>query len=375
MKQVDVSLAEGRPGGAQGARDRQTILVVDDQSQNIEVLRAILHRDYRVKAALNGGQALEIVGSSEPPDIILLDIQMPGMTGYDVCREVKKNLGTRRIPVILVTTLDEEANEALGFEAGGVDYITKPVNPMLVLARIRTHLALANQSLELERRVVERTAELAKVQDIAIFSLSVLAEFRDDETGAHILRTKEYVRLLVETLVHHPDFQDRLDETSASLLYKSSPLHDIGKVGIPDSILLKPGKLTEGEFAMMKNHAIYGHEVILKSERALEAEEGLSFFRFAREITISHHEKWDGSGYPAGLAGQAIPLCGRIMAVADVYDALSSKRVYKPAFSHEKVMEIMLEGRGRHFDPAILDTFVSIVPKLQGAAERIGAFE
>jgi putative two-component system response regulator len=372
---MNYKLETGGAGPAEQGLDRQKILIVDDQIENLEILRGILQREFRVKAALNGSQALGVVASSDPPDIVLLDIQMPDMTGYEVCREIKGRPGSRHIPVIFVTSLDEEANEALGFELGGVDYITKPVNPMLVLARVKTQLALANQNRVLERRVAERTAELAKAQDIAIYSLSVLAEFRDDETGAHILRTKEYVRILVEALARVQGYGELLDQASLSLLYKSSPLHDIGKVGIPDSILLKPGKLSEAEFAMMKTHAAIGHEVIVKAEKAHAADEGLSFFRFAREITISHHEKWDGSGYPAGLSGQAIPLSGRIMAIADVYDALSSKRVYKPAFPHEQVMAIMAEGKGKHFDPAIFGAFVSVVGDFRAASDRVDMLE
>jgi putative two-component system response regulator len=350
---------------------RQTILAVDDQSENLEVLRAILHRDYKVVAARGGGQALKVASSGAPPDLILLDIDMVDMTGYELCRQLKSIESLKRIPVIFVTSLGEELDEALGFEVGGVDYITKPVSPRIVLARIKAQLALANQSRELERRVLERTAELAQAQDIAIYSLSILAEFRDNDTGAHILRTQEYVRLLVEGLSSRPDRPAELDPKTATLLYKSAPLHDIGKVGIPDSILLKPDKLSAAEFEIMKSHARLGNEVIMGAEKALGVEADLSFLKQARDITISHHEKWDGSGYPRGLSGRNIPLSGRIMAIADVYDALSSKRVYKPALPHEKVMEIMLQGKARHFDPTIFEAFTSVLGRFRKVAETI----
>lgn len=349
----------------------QTILVVDDVAANIDVVKAVLYKDYRVKAALNGERALEIALSDEPPDLILLDVQMPGLSGFDVCRELKSNASSKMIPVIFVTSLDEPADEALGFEVGGVDYVTKPISPTTVLARVKTHLALANQNRELERRVLERTIELSKTQDVAIYGLSVLAEYRDDETGAHILRTREYVRILANRLMLHPSYKKYLDRETVELLYKSSPLHDIGKVGVPDSILLKPGKLTSQEFDIMKRHAEYGSEVITKAEAALKVQENLSFLRIAREITISHHEKWNGTGYPRALEGEAIPLSGRIMAIADVYDALISKRVYKPALPHEKVMGIMAEGRGGHFDPDLFDVFREVSGDFHRVADEL----
>jgi putative two-component system response regulator len=349
----------------------QTVLIVDDMAENIDVLRGVLFADYRIRVALGGAKALEIAMSSDPPDLILLDVQMPGLSGFEVCRQIKKDASTRGIPVIFVTSMDEPADEALGFEVGGVDYVTKPISPMTVLARVRTHLALASQNRELEQKVVERTVELSKTQDVAIYGLSVLAEYRDDETGAHILRTKEYVHLLAKSLMLDPRYKGVLDRQTVELLHKSSPLHDIGKVGVPDSILLKKGRLTRGEFEIMKRHAEYGSEVIRKAEVALKVEEGLSFLRIAREITISHHEKWDGSGYPHSLAGEAIPLSGRIMAVADVFDALISKRVYKPALPYDEVMAIMAEGRGSHFDPWIFDVFRGISGEFRRVSDEL----
>ena len=341
----------------QSVLHKQTVLVVDDVPENIELVDGILTPTYRIKAALNGRSALRIAHSDDPPDIILLDIMMPDMDGYEVCRRLKANADTEKIPVIFVTARGEISDEARGFQVGAVDYITKPISPPIVRARIQTHLALYDQNRALEEKVHERTQELAHTQDITIHSLAVLAETRDNETGGHIMRTQRYVRALAEALVDIPAYRMSLDSESITLMFKSAPLHDIGKVGVQDSILLKPGKLTNEEFAEMKNHAVYGHTAIIRAEEAFGDRNGTSFLRFAREITHTHHEKWDGSGYPQSLSGDDIPLSGRLMAVADVYDALISRRVYKPPFPHAKAVAIILEGKGAHFDPAIVDTF------------------
>lgn len=335
---------------------KHTVLVVDDHAENIDILVGILQSDYKIKAAINGNQALDIAVSAEPPDLILLDIQMQGMDGFEVCRKLKETTIAKNIPVIFLTSMNETADEAKGFSLGAVDYIAKPVVPQIVLARVKTHLALSDQNRELEKKVAERTVELQNVQDVTIFSLSVLAEFRDNETGAHILRTREYVRFLAQKLLDHPKYRKYMDIETVNLMQKSAPLHDIGKVGIPDNILFKPAKLTVEEFEIIKNHTVYGRDVIAKAEETLKAPQDLSFLRFARDITISHHERWDGKGYPAGLAGENIPLVGRIMALADVYDALISKRVYKPAMSHEEVRTIMANETG-HFDPDLFGVF------------------
>lgn len=344
--------------------DRQKVLIVDDTPENVDVLGGILKPYYRRSVALNGEKALKIAVSKEPPDIILLDIMMPGMDGYEVCRRLKAEEETRRIPVIFVSTKREVEDEAKGFELGAVDYITKPVSPPIVLARIRTHLELKrareeieNQNMILDRKVRKRTAELAITQEVTIESMATLAEHRDPETGGHIQRTKNYVRALAEQLVTHLKFSHYLDDDVIDLLYKSAPLHDIGKVAVEDGILLKPGRLTDEEFETMKKHTIYGSEAISASERRLGEN---SFLRIAREIAHTHHEKWDGTGYPQGLSGEDIPIPGRLMAVADVYDALISKRIYKPAFPHEKAVAIVVEGRGTQFDPDVVDAFLEI---------------
>jgi len=342
-------------------KEKPIILVVDDAPENIDVLIGILNDDYRIKAALNGERALKIAADNSPPDLILLDIMMPGMNGYDVCRLLKSRADTCNIPVIFVTTKDDVTDEFKGFEAGCVDYITKPVSPPLVKARVKTHLALYDQNRVLEEKVRQRTRELVHTQDVTIFGLAGLAEYRDNETGGHIMRTQHYVRIVAEQLAVLPRFKESLSDDMIELLFKSAPLHDIGKVGVPDGILLKNGPLTQEEFEVIKQHPVYGGDALSKAEQASGKSTSTTFLQVGKEVAYTHHEKWDGSGYPYGLKGNNIPLSGRLMALADIYDALISKRVYKPPFSHEKSVKIITEGDGRvmpgHFDPDILRVF------------------
>jgi len=342
---------------------KQTILIVDDVPENIDILNGILEKDYIVKVALSGEKALDIAAGDNLPDLILLDIMMPVMDGYEVCKRLKDSVITKKIPVIFVTAKDDVLDETRGFELGAVDYITKPVSLPIVRARVKTHLAFYDQNRVLEEKVAARTQELAYTQDVTIHGLAVLAETRDNETGGHIMRTQHYVLALAEYLATQPKYNDYLDHETIDLMFKSAPLHDIGKVGVPDSILLKPGSLNEEEWDVMKKHTLYGRDAILKAEKQMGAGQ-TSFLRFAREIAASHHEKWDGSGYPYGLVGEDIPLSGRLMSMADVYDALISKRVYKPAFSHERAVQIITEGDGRvmpgHFDPYVLEGFIKL---------------
>ena len=333
-----------------------TILVVDDTEVNIDLMVAILDKEYEVSVALNGKTALELVDTA-PPDLVLLDIMMPGMNGYEVCRRLKANEATRSIPVIFITALSGEGDEAKGLELGAVDYITKPFKPAIVKNRVRNHLELKRHRDHLEELVRERTEEVLLTQEVAFESLASLAEYRDPETGGHIRRTQNYIKILAQHLRRLPRFERFLDGATVELIYKSAPLHDIGKVGVSDNILLKPGKLTPEEFDEMKKHTIYGRDAIWAAERKMGS---TSFLRFAREIAYSHHEKWDGSGYPEGLEGDSIPISGRLMALVDVYDALISKRVYKPPFPHKKAVSIIAEGRGTHFDPDIVEAFLAL---------------
>ena len=342
-----------------------TVLVVDDTPDNLSLMGGLLRDHYHVKVANQGEKALKIAQGEQPPDLILLDIMMPGMDGYEVCRRLKANLHTRDIPVIFLTARADMEDERQGLALGAVDYITKPISPPILLARVATHLALKasadflrDKSAYLEREVALRTLEVQAIQDVTIMAMTSLAETRDLETGNHIRRTQLYVKALAEHLREHPRFAHVLTDRMIDLLYKSAPLHDIGKIGIPDAILLKPGKLTVDEFEIMKTHTTLGRRAIEEAERRLGMR--VAFLTVAKEIAYSHQEKWDGSGYPEGLRGDAIPVSARLMALADVYDALISRRVYKPAFSHEQACAALVKGRGTHFDPDIVDAFMEI---------------
>ena len=353
-----------------------TILVVDDTPENLELMTGLLSQEgFRVRVAHNGERALQLARSTNKPDLILLDVMMPGVDGYEVCRLLKADPETAQVPVIFLTARVEIEDEALGLSLGAVDYITKPISPPIVLARIRTHLALAaavhalrDQNAHLEAQVARRTLQIQATQDVTVMAMASLAETRDNETGNHIRRTQHYVKCLAEQLRSNPRFSEFLTERNIELLFKSAPLHDIGKVGIPDSILLKPGKLTFEEFEIMKTHTTLGYEALVAGEHGLVNE--VEFLRFAKEITLSHQEKWDGSGYPQALRGEAIPVSARLMALADVYDALISRRVYKPAFPHDKSAAIIVEGRGQHFDPDVVDAFLAVQQQFQDISAR-----
>lgn len=351
---------------------RQTILIVDDVAENIYVLMEALKDEYAILVATNGEKALKIAAGQPAPDLILLDVMMPDMDGYEVCKLLKLNKITSNIPVIFVTALSEEKNEASGLEVGAVDYITKPFVVALVKSRVRNQVELKKLRDNLEELVTERTRELAITQDVTIYSLANLAETRDNETGGHIRRTQYYVKVLSETLRKHEKFRDILDDATIELIYKSAPLHDIGKVGVPDTILLKPAKLTSDEFEIMKKHTVYGRDALLKAEAGLGSN---SFLRFAREIAYTHHEKWNGTGYPVALREEEIPVSGRIMAIADVYDALISKRVYKESMTHTRAREIITEGKGTHFDPIMVEAFLEIEEDFRQIALEFADYE
>lgn len=347
---------------------KQKVLIVDDTAENIQILMETLKSDYKIVAAVNGEKAVQLASADPVPDIILLDIMMPGMDGYEVCTKLKGDEKTNNIPVIFITALTEEENEQQGLDLGAVDYITKPFRPALVKARVHNQLELKRHRDHLEELVLERTRELVLTQDATINSLATLAEYRDPETGGHIKRTQNYVLSLAEHLKDHSRFSHFLDHETIVTLHKSAPLHDIGKVGVRDSILLKPGKLTEEEFEEMKEHTIYGRDAIFKVEIELGTEVSSSFLSLAREIAYTHHERWDGSGYPQGLSGDSIPISGRLMAIADVYDALISRRVYKPPMRHKKAVDIIAAGRDRHFDPDMVDGFLKLQEKFREIA-------
>jgi len=360
------------------ATDDEVILIVDDAPENLIELGELLQGDgYRVKVANAGRLAISLATRSPKPALILLDIMMPEMDGHEVLRQLRANVATRDIPVIFLTANDTDADEERAFHDGIADYIIKPIKPAVVLARVRNQLLvrqarrwLQNQNNALEAEVARRLRENEQIQAISIRALAHLAETRDNETGNHIQRTQSYVRLLATSLAAHPRFAATLNDNYIDKLARSAPLHDIGKVGIPDSILLKPGPLSAEEWAIMKTHTWLGSEAITLAERDIDA--SVSFLTQAKEIARWHHERWDGSGYPDGLAGDAIPVSARLMALADVFDALISKRVYKEAFAFAEVRKIIAAGRGTQFDPDMTDAFLAECEEFEAIALHYG---
>ena len=358
--------------------DDEIILIVDDMPENLNVLGELLHgAGYHVKVATNGLTALNLANQQPRPSLILLDVMMPEMDGHEVLRQLRSNINTREIPVIFLTAMNSDDDEERAFGEGIADYITKPLKPALALARVRSQLLvrqarrwLQDQNLALEAEVKRRMQENDLIQAVSIRALAHLAETCDNETGAHIQRTQSYIRLLATRLVDHPRFATTLSNKYIEVLSRSAPLHDIGKVGIPDHILLKPGKLTPEEWGIMKTHTTIGSDAIALAERDIDT--SVEFLRQAKEIARSHHERWDGTGYPDGLAGDTIPLSARLMAIADVFDALISKRVYKPAITFSEVYRIMQEGRDKHFDPDIIDNFLAGYKEFEAIAAHYG---
>ena len=320
---------------------RPTLLLVDDEPNNLQVLRHILQDHYRLLFARDGDKALQLA-RSETVDLILLDVMMPGMTGLEVCRQLKQLPATATVPVIFVTALSDSKDEAEGFAAGGVDYISKPVSPPIVLARVRTHLSLV------------RVEELVETRLQIIQRLGRAAEFKDNETGLHVIRMSHYSRLLALAAGCSQRFADEL--------LNAAPMHDIGKIGIPDNILQKPGKLDEDEWKIMRSHAEIGARII--------GDDRSSLLRMAATIALSHHERWDGKGYPQGLQGEAIPLEARIVAIADVFDALTSKRPYKHAWTVDEAFALIESEAGKHFDPALAACFLSLRAQLEAIRQQ-----
>ena len=352
------------------------LLIVDDVPANLSVLGDLL-RDagYRVKAANSGRAALRYAAQEPRPSLILLDVMMPEMDGYQVLAALRQDPATRDIAVIFLTALDNARDEKRGFQHGAADYIAKPIKPDVVLARVRNQLLaglardwLRDQNTALEAEVDRRLEENELIQTVSIRALAHLAETRDPETGNHILRTQGYVQLLAVRLRDHPRFAATLNEPYIKMLTHSAPLHDIGKVGIPDSILQKPGKLTAEEWAVMKTHAQLGSDAIEAAEKDIDRP--VEFLALAKEIARWHHERWDGKGYPDGLGEESIPLSARLMTLADVFDALISRRVYKEPMPIDAVRAIIAEERGRQFDPDMTDAFLSGFSKFAAIAAR-----
>ena len=352
---------------------RPVVLVVDDTPENLQLMHGLLREAYQVKLANHGVRALELASREPLPDLILLDIMMPEIDGFEVCRRLKGDPRTADIPIIFLTAITDVEAEAKGFAAGAVDFILKPISPPVVLARVDTHVRLRaatvrlrSENTRLEGAVQDRTQLIVKVQDALMIALATLAETRDTDTGLHVRRTQLYVRTLAERLRTHPVLGAELTAERVDLLTKAAALHDIGKVGIPDAVLLKPGRLDEVEVALMRTHTTIGRDALKMAEAAVEGT--TPFLQLAREIAHLHQEKWDGTGYPEGLSGTSIPLGARLMAVADVYDALTMRRPYKEPWPHERAVEEMQRGRGSHFDPDILDAFLETAEEFRRIA-------
>jgi putative two-component system response regulator len=344
----------------------KTILLIDDDPGTLDIINTCLLSHYRTRIATRGQRGLELARLEPRPDLVLLDLELPDLHGYEICRALKSDPQTADIPVIFLSSHGDSADIISGLELGAVDYVSKPVLPPILLARIRTQLRLreaqnhlADRNLHLESLVNERTRDLQQIEELTIGALGAVAETRDYETGNHIYRTRAYVKRLCDELMKLPRYRAAMADEAWRQIWKCAPLHDIGKVGIPDHILLKPGKLNADEFEIMKRHTTLGRDALRAPQ--MSAQFAGSFLRIASEIACSHHEHWDGSGYPEGLSGQAIPLSARLMAVADVYDALISKRVYKAPMTHAAAVAIIIDGRGRHFDPDIVGCFTDCV--------------
>lgn len=364
-----------------------TILIVDDSAQNLQVLGELLRPLYHVRVANSGEQALQAAKTLPQPDLITLDIMMNNMGGYEVIKQLKSDSTTMHIPVIFVTAMGSYENEEQGLALGAVDYINKPINPTVTLARIQTQLELKKardilscQNEYLEREIEKRMSENVLIQNVNIRALASLAEARDKETGHHIIRTQYFVKILGEHLLRHPKYNAELVGRRLNMMVQAAPLHDIGKVGIADAILCKPGRLTADEFQIMKQHTIIGEHAIknaiqqtlesVDEKTAKRASQAFEFLYVAAEIAKNHHEKWDGSGYPLGISQEQIPLAARIMALADVFDALTARRVYKSAITIDNTTEMICKGRGTHFDPDIVDAFLACHEQFVEVAER-----
>lgn len=335
--------------------NKQKILLVDDEPQNLQLLRQLLKDDYDLVFAKSGEEALS-AAVSQHPKLILLDVMMPDMDGHEVCRRLKQDMRCSDIPVIFVTAMSEESDEAKGFQIGAVDYITKPVRPSVVRMRVKSHLALSDQQHACQEQLKLQHRELINTRLNSLQMLGMAAEYKDNETGLHVLRMSHYSHLLAKAY--------GWNEEACILMLHAAPMHDVGKIGTPDYILGKPGKLDADEWEIMKQHPKIGAHII--GEYAKDSE----LFEMARVIALTHHEKWNGKGYPNSLAGEDIPIVGRIVAIADVFDALTTRRPYKEAWPIEKAVNLLKDEAGQHFDPALVDLFLEIMPNVLNIRER-----
>jgi putative two-component system response regulator len=348
--------------------ENKLVLLVDDNLASLRIGKNVLEGKYIIATAPSAKKMFTLLENNAPA-IILLDIDMPEMSGYDAIKILKSKPETKNIPVIFLTAKTESVDELEGLSLGAIDYITKPFNPALLLKRIEIHLLVEAQRKELQyfnenlkKMVEEKTKNILELQNALLKTMAELVEFRDDITGGHIERTQRGIKILLEEIEKSGVYREEAKDWDAELLLQSSQLHDIGKISINDNILKKPGELNEQEFDEMKKHASFGERIIEKIETL--AKESV-FLNYAKIFAASHHEKWDGSGYPRGLKGNEIPLLGRIMAIADVYDALTSVRPYKIAFTHEEAVRIITESSGTQFDPALVDAFIRIAERFK----------
>ena len=359
---------------------KPTILVVDESVGNVALIASLLQPSYTVRTVNHGEAALKAAGN-EQPHLILLDVATPDFGGYEVCRRLKADPATRGIPVIFLAGKSADEDERKGMDLGAVDYITRPINPPILLSRVNAHCAVAStartmriDNAYLEIEVAQRARDMLALRDTTILALASLAEMRDTDTGNHLRRTQHYIRALGNHFrTARPGSANLLSADMVDALFRCAPLHDIGKVGIPDRILLKPGAFDPEEFEIMKAHTALGRDAIVRSQEAAGLQ--LEFLDVAKDIIYSHHEKWDGSGYPQGLAGDSIPFAARLMAVADVYDALTSHRIYKRRMSHERAAQVIGEGRGTHFDPDVVDAFVAVAGEFRSIAAQFAEAE
>ncbi|WP_235890016.1 HD domain-containing phosphohydrolase [Maribrevibacterium harenarium] len=331
----------------------RTILVVDDMADNIDILRSILSHHYQVRVAKSGEQALAQI-EKKAPDLILLDIMMPGMNGFEVCRSIKQNPHTKAIPVIFVTAMSSVEDERLGFEVGGADFITKPITPLTTLARVRSHIELAERQYRHELLIAQRTQQLEESLRSAVSMLSVVSNYKDEDTASHMGRMADYSALLASAIGWSNEECERIR--------LAAPLHDIGKIGVPDSILKAPRALTDSERLVMQQHTQFGYDILSQSQAPL--------FKMAAQIALAHHERWDGTGYPRGLKADDIPLAARIITLADVFDALTSKRPYKTAWGLTETFHHLKSEAGKLFDPNLVELFIQCEPQIREVMEK-----
>ncbi len=348
---------------------KQRVMVVDDNVTNLNIARKALEEHYEVLLIPSGEKALKVL-ERNIPDLILLDVEMPGMSGFDFISIIKsKEAPLSEIPIIFVTAKDDSSSEFEGLDLGAVDYITKPFSFPLLLKRVELHLKLTRQQQELQNysgnlevMVRDKTRLIQELQYSIVQAMSDMVERRDGSTGGHIERTKNYLKILLDCVKEDSAYSEILKDVDSELYSHASQMHDVGKISIPDTILLKPGRLTTEEFDLMKMHTVFGAEAINNAMKELK---NIEFLEIASEFAISHHEKWDGSGYPNGLAGEDIPISGRLMAIVDVYDAIISRRPYKEAFTHTTACDIIAKDSGKHFDPELVRVFLNIAPQFK----------